>query len=101
MPSSTVAECIRASAAGRYPKLDRRFVASLDDPVAQAITTAVIDLAPALGLACLAEGVETAEQLATLTRLGCPYAQGHHIAVPRPADEVTAQLAARGARAAR
>ena len=39
-------------------------------------------MAQALGLDVVAEGVETAEQAATLAALGCPFAQGFHFARP-------------------
>ncbi len=51
--------------------------------------------APPPGLTSLAEGVETSDQLETLTRLGCTCAQGHHVAMPAPADAVTATLGGR------
>ncbi len=73
-------------------KLDRRFAATLGDATAQAITGAVVQLAPSLGVTTLAEGVETADQLATLRRLGCDHAQGYEIAMPQPASAVTAAL---------
>jgi EAL domain-containing protein (putative c-di-GMP-specific phosphodiesterase class I) len=41
----------------------------------------------------LAEGVETADQLALVRELGCVYAQGFHIARPMPAAELPGFLA--------
>ena len=70
-------------------KLDRSFTAALDDPASAAIVDAVLHLAPKLGIATLAEGVETQEQLDTLIDLGCDYTQGFHHARPRPAHELT------------
>lgn len=71
----------------RFPidflKIDRSFVEGLDrDPAAGNIVTAVISMAHALGLPTIAEGVETGEQLYTLRRLGCDYAQGYLFARP-------------------
>ena len=43
----------------------------------------------------LAEGVETAGQLAAAAELGCTYAQGFHIARPMPAEEVLPWMTAR------
>lgn len=74
-------------------KLDRRFITTVSDPGSQAILAAVLGLAPALGIASLAEGVESSEQLRTLSALGCDFAQGYHLALPQPADALTAQLA--------
>ncbi|GGI07097.1 putative bifunctional diguanylate cyclase/phosphodiesterase [Egicoccus halophilus] len=71
-------------------KLDRHIVAGLDDPVTEAIVRSIVELTPALGIASLAEGVETARQRALLSDLGCDYVQGHHIARPGPADDALA-----------
>ena len=70
----------------------RMFVAAL---FAAAAVAAVVGLAQACGMHSLAEGVETADQLAMATELGCTYAQGFHIARPMPAGELTRWLAAR------
>ena len=42
----------------------------------------VIDLSRALGLTCIAEGVESESQLAVLDELGCENAQGYLFARP-------------------
>jgi len=75
----------------RFPvqalKVDRTFVNGLGrDPEDTAICTAVISLAHSLGLRAVAEGVETAEQLAELRTLGCELAQGYLFGRPQPAD---------------
>jgi diguanylate cyclase (GGDEF)-like protein/PAS domain S-box-containing protein len=65
----------------RFPatalKIDRSFVHGLgsngDDA---AIVTSVIGLARAMGLHCIAEGVETEQQRLVLQALGCPFGQG-------------------------
>ncbi len=51
------------------------------------IVAAIVGLAKGLGLACVAEGVETPEQLASLRELGCEYLQGFIFAAPLPAAE--------------
>jgi len=57
-------------------KLDRSFVQELDiNAVDSAIVSAVINLADAIGMMAIAEGVETADQLERLTSLGCPMVQ--------------------------
>jgi diguanylate cyclase (GGDEF)-like protein/PAS domain S-box-containing protein len=77
----------------RFPvsivKVDRSFVDGLGtDAGDTAIVSAVIGLAHALGMRAVAEGVESAEQLAELVTLGCDEAQGYFFAPPQPADDV-------------
>ena len=81
----------------RFPldgiKLDRSFVEDLAEPSADsAIVRAVVEMAGALGLDVVAEGVENAEQLEAVTKLGCHHAQGFHFSPPVPAAEVPALL---------
>ena len=58
-------------------KLDRSFVAGMVDSDAdRALITAAISMGSALGMELLAEGVETEEQAAQLSDLGCTAAQG-------------------------
>ncbi|MCW2744087.1 MAG: diguanylate cyclase/phosphodiesterase [Mycobacterium sp.] len=61
-----------------FIKLDRSFVADLSDTDIRstALAGAVVDLAHALDLTVVAEGIETPEQLRILRRLGCEQAQG-------------------------
>jgi diguanylate cyclase (GGDEF)-like protein/PAS domain S-box-containing protein len=73
----------------RFPvdqlKVDRSFVDGLgSDPGDSAIVTAIVTLAHTLGLEAVAEGVESADQLAELRALGCDRAQGFHFARPAP-----------------
>lgn len=69
----------------RQLKIDRSFIRDLDSsPDAQAIVEAVVHLAHALGLKVVAEGVETPEQAAILTRLQCDELQGYLYARPMP-----------------
>jgi diguanylate cyclase (GGDEF)-like protein/PAS domain S-box-containing protein len=64
-------------------KLDRSFVTDLEhDPNDSAICAATIQLAHNLGLAVVAEGVETAMQLDFLRDLGCDMSQGYYISKP-------------------
>jgi diguanylate cyclase len=67
-------------------KVDRSFVAGLgsadQDPT---IVATVIDLAHRLGLAVVAEGVETEAELRAVQAMGCDEAQGFLLARPAPA----------------
>ncbi len=79
-------------------KIDRSFVDGLPgDAEDSAIVATIIRLAESLGMDVTAEGIETPEQAATLTAMGCAKGQGYHFARPMPADEVTARLEAEAA----
>lgn len=85
----------------RRIKIDRSFVRRVDtDHEQQTVVSAMILLADRLGVATLAEGVETAAEQAALARLGCGEVQGYFIARPMPEDAFHAWLEARGAGAA-
>ena len=75
----------------RFPlnvvKIDQSFVRGLgEDACDTAIVESVIDLAHALGLKVVAEGVETRGQVAELLVLGCDMAQGYFFAHPEPPE---------------
>jgi EAL domain-containing protein (putative c-di-GMP-specific phosphodiesterase class I) len=57
-----------------------------------AIVSAIINLARALRIYVVAEGVETEEQAARLYALGCDEAQGYLFSRPVPADEIAKLL---------
>lgn len=74
-------------------KIDRSFVGPMvDSPEAGAIVRATVELGRELGLRVVAEGVETADQLAALAAMGCTAAQGYHFFKPMPADKIVAVL---------
>jgi diguanylate cyclase (GGDEF)-like protein len=68
-------------------KIDRSFIRDLgtsaDDT---ALASAIIAIGRALNLKVVAEGVETADQLALLRELGCDAIQGYLVARPMPAE---------------
>jgi EAL domain-containing protein (putative c-di-GMP-specific phosphodiesterase class I)/ActR/RegA family two-component response regulator len=69
-------------------KVDRSLVRRLgldDNRGDDSTVAAIISIAHRLGRAVVAEGVETAEQAAHLSRLGCEYAQGFHFGFPASA----------------
>jgi diguanylate cyclase (GGDEF)-like protein len=70
-------------------KIDRSFVSRAHEDADDAsIVSSTIELGHNLGLRVVAEGVEAAETLLMLHRLGCDYAQGYLISKPLPAAEV-------------
>ena len=74
-------------------KIDRSFLRGVpSDDRASAIVTAIVQLAQALELTAVAEGIEHADQLEFLAAHGCALAQGFHLARPMPAQQVTALL---------
>ncbi|MGH9276515.1 MAG: putative bifunctional diguanylate cyclase/phosphodiesterase, partial [Acidimicrobiales bacterium] len=76
-----------------FLKIDRDFVAGLGrNPEDDTIVGAMIDLARALRLATVAEGVETVDQAARLRVLGCDRLQGYLFARPMRAAELEAIL---------
>lgn len=69
-------------------KIDRSFVRDLSEKDGSlAIIRAVTRLAADLGMVTTAEGVETREQLETLSAQGCTQAQGYLFSQARPANE--------------
>lgn len=72
----------------RRIKIDRSFVTKVDeDREQQQMVAAILSMAERLGLASLAEGVETPGEHAMLSQLGCGDVQGFGIARPMPVDE--------------
>jgi diguanylate cyclase (GGDEF)-like protein len=70
-------------------KIDRGFISDLEhDLKTKAIVRSVIELAAALDLEIIAEGVETKAQLDAVSALGCPVIQGYLIAEPMQGDQV-------------
>jgi diguanylate cyclase (GGDEF)-like protein len=81
----------------RYPvdilKIDRSFVEPLGySPRSVALVRSIIELASALDIATVAEGVENLEQCEILRSLGCSRAQGFFFARPLPASEIAVLL---------
>jgi EAL domain-containing protein (putative c-di-GMP-specific phosphodiesterase class I) len=75
----------------RYPvdilKLDRSLVApAAESGPAAALARAVVEMAQALGLDVIAEGMENEAQLNAMKALGCPHGQGYVLARPMPLD---------------
>ena len=84
----------------RFPtdtlKVDKSFVGRMEvgsEGENVAIVRTIVTLAHALGMDVIAEGVETAAQLAKLRAIGCEYGQGYFFAKPLPSDEATNLMA--------
>ena len=77
----------------RRLKIDRSFVRGIGvDPVDNELVQHIISLAHTLGLVVVAEGIETAAQLAFLTACGCDEGQGFFLAQPMPVGNCEAFL---------
>jgi len=78
-----------------FMKIDRSFIAGLGQDANGAskdaeIVSAMVELTHALGLEAIAEGVETAEQLAQLRNMECDLAQGNYFSEPLPSEALSA-----------
>lgn len=74
-------------------KIDQSFVRDLMTDAGDAgIVAAVISMGRSLGMRVVAEGIETAEQLAFLQQKRCPEGQGNHFSEPMVAREFTSFL---------
>jgi diguanylate cyclase (GGDEF)-like protein len=74
-------------------KIDQVFVSGMvEDHLDRTIVELLLRLGDSLGLKVIAEGVDTEQKLALLKELGCPWAQGFHIARPMSIDDATRWL---------
>jgi diguanylate cyclase (GGDEF)-like protein len=70
-------------------KIDQSFVRDMNtSSSALAVVRMLVHLADGLGITVTAEGIETAEQLITLTRLGAGHGQGYHLARPASLEDL-------------
>ncbi|MEL6469100.1 MAG: EAL domain-containing protein [Cyanobacteria bacterium J06623_4] len=77
-------------------KIDRSFVQDLvDSPSDAAIASTIIALAKGLNFKVLAEGIETADQMAVLQKMGCDYAQGYWFSRPLTVQQIDNLLASK------
>lgn len=75
-------------------KIEKSFIKDFEESEkARMITSATIGLAKALNLRVIAEGVETAGQLAQLRKLGCDLAQGYYFSAPLTSEAASAFIA--------
>jgi diguanylate cyclase (GGDEF)-like protein len=74
-------------------KIDRAFISGIDGSLnKRAIVQAVIDMADAVGMHAVAEGVETAAEAGLLRRMRCPLGQGYRYGRPLSAEDALALL---------
>jgi len=71
-----------------YLKIDGQFVENVArDPIDRSMVEAISQVGRAMGIRTIAERVESEEVLLELGRLGIAFAQGFHIAVPKPVKD--------------
>jgi len=79
-------------------KIDLRFIAGLGtDPGCTAVVAAILEIGKTLGLAVVAEGVETPAQARMLAQYGCQTAQGYLYSRARPEADLSFHLASAAA----
>ncbi|WP_426574396.1 putative bifunctional diguanylate cyclase/phosphodiesterase [Aquihabitans sp. McL0605] len=74
-------------------KIDRAFAQTLDGQTDTVLLEAIVRLGHSLGIDMIAEGIEHAEQAATLKRLGCRRAQGYLFHRPLSVSEIPGAVA--------
>ena len=73
-------------------KIDQSFIQAEQSPRSKALIDAILAMGTSLGMATIAEGVETPAQYAELASGGCATAQGYYISRPMPPEEIDAFL---------
>ena len=69
-------------------KMDMRFIQNVREDVREfRLVELILDIARYLDVPVVAEGVETAEQLALLRKAGCELVQGYYFSKPVPPEE--------------
>jgi len=69
-------------------KIDRSFISEInDDRTSQAIVKGTLLMAQSLGIAIIAEGIETTNQMGLLQQLKAEFGQGYFYSKPVPADD--------------
>lgn len=78
-------------------KIDRSFISRIGDiKKSEEVVKATINIAKALGLKTVAEGIETQEQLDFVLKHGCDFVQGFYLQVPAPVNKLTHLLSGNG-----
>ena len=77
-------------------KIDRALIqAAVKDPVKRSVVIAIFEMARALGIEAMAEGVETDEDIVSIRALGCNIFQGYAVSHPLPEAELATFLSAK------
>jgi len=70
-----------------FLKIDGQFVHNVvSDPIDQSMVEAIVQIGHTMGIATVAERVDSSEVLQRLAEIGIQYAQGHYIASPQPVE---------------
>jgi EAL domain-containing protein (putative c-di-GMP-specific phosphodiesterase class I) len=73
-------------------KLDMSLTENIDEnPIAHALTAALVTFARRIEVGVIAEGIETQAQQRTLEELGIRFGQGFHLGMPKPLHEALAE----------
>ena len=84
-----------------YIKIDGQFVHNVtSDPIDRSMVEAITQIAGTMGIATIAERVDSAEVLEQLAVIGVQFAQGHYIASPQPVEALRTLMTAAPAAAA-
>ena len=75
-------------------KIDQGLISELNQATGRIVVAGVADIAHALGISVVAEGVETEMQREEILAVGCDFAQGYLFARPMTADSIEALLVA-------
>jgi diguanylate cyclase (GGDEF)-like protein len=87
--------CLRSFPFDRI-KIDQSFVrGASNDAVGRAVVRAIATLGQSLGMATVAEGVETDEHMARIASDGCTDVQGYLISRPMPPEQIESFLRSR------
>ncbi len=79
-------------------KIDRSFIKDLHEKAESTeIVRTILDLARSMNMNVVAEGIETTDQMDTLTSLGCDYGQGYYFSKPIDKDSMQALIRERHA----
>ncbi|MGI9247117.1 MAG: EAL domain-containing protein, partial [Steroidobacteraceae bacterium] len=76
-----------------FVKIDGAFVHNVaTDAIDRSMVEAITQIAGAMGIATVAERVDSAEVLEQLGAIGVQFAQGHYLASPQPVESMLAQV---------